>query len=99
MNSEQLQYLQAIAALANKLQGSKVHKKINLSEMIGSEMLWDLVATEVPEVNLFANEVEQLLDCELTYEQCCNAIGWLYNYHPSEWQKYLNKNPETESTL
>lgn len=89
-------YYRAISTLANKIKASKLLFKINLSEIIESEMLWDLVVEQLPEIKNLAIEVEKELSYELSYNQLCNAIGWVYKYHASEWNRFLMDTPVAE---
>jgi hypothetical protein len=84
-------YHRAIATLAKKLQTSKLLDKLDLSEIVESEMLWDLVIARFPEAKSLAAEVERELNYELNYSQCCNAVGWLHKYKPAEWHKFLHE--------
>lgn len=82
-------YHRAIATLSNKLLAFNLPSKIDLATMVQSDMLWDLIVKKLPEVQSLATEVEEELSCELSYNQCCNAVGWLHKYNPGEWNKFL----------
>ena len=59
-------------------------------------MLWDLVVEQLPELRNLAIEVEQELKYEFTYHQLCDAVGWVYNYHSSEWKRFLTDTSAVE---
>lgn len=42
-----------------------------------------------------AKKVEEENNYELSWNQCCNAISWVYKLSPSEWMPYLEEKDES----
>lgn len=83
------QYKSAIAHLAEKLNNSGILKGIDLAELVKSGWLWDDLVKIKPEVQNLAYEVEEAINYELSFNQCCNAVNWVHKYDKEQWKHLL----------
>jgi len=82
-------YKSAIAHLAEKLNNSGILKDVDLAELVKSGWLWDDLVKIKPEVQKLAYEVEETIDYELSFNQCCNAVNWVYKFDREQWKHLL----------
>lgn len=82
-------YKSAIARLAEKLNNSRILKDIDLAEVVKSEWIWDDLVEIKPEVQKLAYEVEENINYELSFNQCCNAVNWVHKYSREQWEHLL----------
>lgn len=83
-----LEYKQAIALLAQVIYESSVSTQLDRSQL-DWDSLWDSAVKKLPNLQKMACQVEESLDYELSYNQCCNAVSWVYQCDPSEWAHLL----------
>jgi hypothetical protein len=88
-NQEPDKYRQAIAVLAEKLNNSSLLKNIDLAQIVTSGLPWDDLVKKIPAVEKLAKETEWECNYGLSFNQCCNAINWVYKYQPSDWKHLL----------
>jgi hypothetical protein len=88
-NQKPDKYKQGIAVLAEKLNNSNLLKNINLGQIVTSGLPWDDLVKKIPEVDKLAQETEWECNYGLSFNQCCNAINWVYKYQPSDWKHLL----------
>ena|SRR4028118_328716 len=74
------QYKQAIAVLAEKLNASGLLQDINLQLLLAGGLPWDDLVKQVPEVQRLVEQTEKECNYGLNFNQCCNAINWVYKY-------------------
>ena len=77
-------YLRAIAHLAQHIYESGLLQPIELDEL-DQAWLWDSAVGLAPQLQAIAYEVNDYLDYELSYNQCCNAVSWVYQRSPDDW--------------
>ena len=82
------EYSQAIALLAQKIWDSGCLLKISF-EQLEFAWLWDSAVKLLPELKTYSQEVGRELNYQLSFNQCSNAIHWVYKFHPSEWEYLL----------
>lgn len=102
MSDYSTQYHQAIAYLAQAIYESGLLMRVCKFDLNWSD-LWLSCKNRLPELQQVAYKIEDELDYELSYNQCCNAVAWVYKYNPSEWEhlvgskcdaiKAVNKDP------
>lgn len=83
-------YKKAVATLATALYEQRhLLKEINVS--IGDPLLWDKVNELTGgQLSLILKKVEEKLNYELSFYQCCLAISLiLQNYKPDNWKHLL----------
>lgn len=83
-------YLQAIACLAQRIYESGCLLKTS-SKDLDSSWLWDSAVEALPELKDYLREVEETLNYQLSYMQCCSAIKWVYEYSPEVWAPLLDR--------
>ncbi len=92
-------YKSAIAHLVEKLaesneasssrNNSGILKDIDLAELVKSGWLWDDLVAIKPEVQNLAYEVEEAINYELSFNQCCNAVNWVHRYSREQGKHLL----------
>lgn len=88
MSDYSTQYLQAIAYIAQAIYESGLLMRISRYDLDWFD-LWISVNKLLPELQQVAYKVEEELDYELSYNQCCNAVAWVYTYRPDEWEHLI----------
>lgn len=82
-----IEYRRAIALLAQRMLDAKALMLIALD--LRDQSLWDTAVAANPRLNDIAKQVEDDLDYELSFNQCCNAINWVFRYQPEDWAHLL----------
>jgi hypothetical protein len=82
-------YIKAIALLAQKIFESGILAQVQPLEIDWLDP-WDKLTERFAELTLIAQAVENELDYELSYNQCCNAINLIYHCNPEEWKKLID---------
>lgn len=62
---------------------------MDLAELVKSQWLWDDLVEIKPDVQKLAYEVEEEINYELSFSQCCNAVNWVYKYSKELWEHLL----------
>lgn len=64
---------------------SGVFSHTDLSEL-DHVLLWDSAVKKFPILSIMSRDVEETLDYELSFSQCCNAVNWVYKFNPDDWK-------------
>ena len=84
-------YLCAIATLAQRIYESGLLATISRLDL-DNQWLWDSAVEKLPGLVGISDRVQDELNYELSFNQCCNAIVWTYKYAPVDWQHLLTVN-------
>ena len=82
-------YMRAIAHLAQRLYESGLLQPINQDDL-DQDWLWDSAISLAPQLQAIAYKVNENLDYELSFNQCCNAVSWVYRCDPDDWSCLLD---------
>lgn len=78
-------YIFAIAHLAEAFYQTGFFSKIETINWLDP---WIEFCDE-PSLKTTLKECKQQLNYEYSWNQCCNAIAWLYKYEPQQWRELL----------